>query len=77
MKEKLIEERHEMEKEMAEQKLKMRNFKINKFVILLNSMVVRQHRTFKYHSFNQLQSLMLELNLKHKKLKNHTSFNRK
>lgn len=74
MKEKLIEEKHEMEKEIEDQKLKMRNFKMNKFVILLNSLVVRQHRTLKYHSFNQLQSRMLELHLKEKKLRGHAVF---
>lgn len=77
MKEKLIEERHEMEKEMQDQKLKMRNFKISKFVIFLNSMVVRQHRTLKYHSINQLQGHMLELHLKEKKLRGHSLFSTK
>jgi len=66
-----------MEKEMEEQKAKMRNFKITKLVILLNSMVVRQHRTNKYQTFNHLQSHMLQLNLKFKKLNNHIVFNKK
>ena len=66
-----------MENEIKDSKMKMRNFKLNKFFIMLNSLVLRQHRTHKYHSFSQLQSHMLELNLKYKKLRCHSHFNQK
>ena len=55
----------------------MRNFKLNKFVVLLNSLHIRSGRNNKFHAFCRIQQNLLDLNLKFKKMKNHYQFSQK
>lgn len=66
-----------MEKEMEQSKQQMRNFKLSKLVVLINSLVVRQTRNFKFAGFSQLQAHNLELALKFKKLQKHVFYSKK
>ena len=77
MKEDLEKERRKVEKEMEESKLQMRNFKLNKLIVLLNSLIIRSSRNFKYHGFTILQRHQMELDLKYKKMANHNNYNQK
>ena len=43
-------------------------------MIILNSLFIRAHRQAKHSSFSSLQSHMVELNLKSKKLTKHVNF---
>lgn len=66
-----------MEIEMKNSMLQMRNFKLNKLIVILNSLVVRKTRSHKIASFNQLQAHSLQLGLKFIKLSKHVTFDRK
>ena len=66
-----------MELEMERSKKKMRDFKLNKFLVVLNSLLVRQKRTHRYNAFNKLQTFSLELSHKFRKLDKHTKFHKK
>lgn len=66
-----------MEEEVKNSKLQLRNFKVSKLVVLLNSLVTRWHRTLKVHCFSHLQAHYLDLDLKKKKLDKHCQFKTK
>lgn len=55
----------------------MRNFKLNKLIVILNSLVVRKSRSYKIASFDQLQAHSLQLGLKYNKLSKHVNFDTK
>jgi hypothetical protein len=61
-------EKQKMARDMEESKLQLRNFKVNKMIVLLNSMVTRSQRNHKYQCFSHMQAFYLELDLKFKKL---------
>lgn len=71
IKKQLEQEKLDCERQMEETRQQMVRFKMNKMVILLNSLVIRQRRTYKFSCFNILQRNMIELNLKAKKLTSH------
>jgi hypothetical protein len=47
-------EKNQMEIEMKNSMLQMRNFKLNKLIVILNSLVVRKMRSHKIATINQL-----------------------
>ena len=66
-----------MEKEIEQSKLQMRNFKLNKLVVMLNSLVCRNQRNLKYSTFSHLHAHSLDLGLKAKKLEKHRIYDMK
>jgi hypothetical protein len=52
IKEQLEHEKKQIEADMKNSKMQMRNFKLNKFLVLLNSLVVRSGRNNKHFGFN-------------------------
>jgi hypothetical protein len=54
IKEQLEKEKKLIEEDMKNSKTQMRNFKLSKFTVLLNSLVVRSARNYKHAGFNQL-----------------------
>ena len=77
MKEQLQMEKNQMELEMKNSMLQMQNFKLNKFIVILNSLMVRKTRSHKIATINQLQAHSLQLGLKFNKLSKHVKFDRK
>ena len=52
----------------------MRDFKVNKFLVMMNSLQVRTARQHKLQTFSLLQNHMITLNVKFKKLRSHAHF---
>mmetsp|Transcript_24220 Transcript_24220/g.37317 ORF Transcript_24220/g.37317 Transcript_24220/m.37317 type:complete len:92 (+) Transcript_24220:1285-1560(+) len=63
-----------MQKEIENSKLQMRNFKLSKFLVQLNSLLIRTHRHHKYFAVNQLQNHKMSLDIKMKKLASHHKY---
>jgi len=59
IKEKLEHEKQQIEQEMQRSKQQMRDFKLNKLLVVLNSLAVRHQRRNRFAAFSSLQSYSL------------------
>jgi len=70
-------EKEKMEKEMEKSKNELRNFKLSKVAIMLNSLLIRSQRTHRFQTFSMLQQHSLTLGVKSKKLEKHISYSKR